>query len=70
VGRDIVGRAPSLALKAVTIFVTRLCGKGKERTGKDRTGKDRTGKDRTGKDRTNGTLQDNEIATNLGKPLQ
>ena len=24
----------------------------------------------TGKDRTNGTLQANEIATNLGKPLQ
>jgi hypothetical protein len=39
----------------VTIFVTRLCGKGKERTGKDR---------------TNRTLQANEIATNLGEPLQ
>jgi hypothetical protein len=39
----------------VTTFVTRLGGKGKERTGKDR---------------TNGTLQANEIATNLGKPLQ
>jgi len=39
----------------VTTFVTRLGGKGKETTGKDR---------------TNGTLQANEIAINLGKPLQ
>jgi hypothetical protein len=35
--------------------VTRLGGKGKERTGKDR---------------TNRTLQANKIATDLGKPLQ
>jgi len=40
---------------AMTTFVTRTGGKEQERTGKNR---------------TNGTLRANDIATNLGKPLQ